>query len=131
MVSRCQHMSSWGCLHAERSGAGRRSGSAGCTRRVAAGAAADQRQPGSLHMQAVAAAFQPPFCWPCHILVTTQVPIIKMYGVMKGGNSVAAFVHGFEPYFFVEARPLRKDLVKRLPACPILGAAGEGQGCRR
>ncbi len=26
-----------------------------------------------------------------------------MYGVTEGGSSVAAFVHGFEPYFYVEA----------------------------
>lgn len=26
-----------------------------------------------------------------------------MYGVTGAGNSVAAFVHGFEPYFYVEA----------------------------
>ena len=26
-----------------------------------------------------------------------------MYGVTQGGSSVSAFVHGFEPYFYVEA----------------------------
>lgn len=26
-----------------------------------------------------------------------------MYGVTEGGSSVCAFVHGFEPYFYVEA----------------------------
>lgn len=29
--------------------------------------------------------------------------MIRMYGVTGAGNSVAAFVHGFEPYFYVEA----------------------------
>ncbi|KAK9824535.1 hypothetical protein WJX72_011160 [[Myrmecia] bisecta] len=32
-----------------------------------------------------------------------EVPIIRMYGVTAAGNSVCAFVHGFEPYFHVEA----------------------------
>ena len=32
-----------------------------------------------------------------------EVPVLRMYGVTEAGNSVAAFVHGFEPYFFVEA----------------------------
>lgn len=30
----------------------------------------------------------------------SQVPILRMYGVTGAGNSVCAFVHGFEPYFF-------------------------------
>jgi DNA polymerase delta subunit 1 len=32
-----------------------------------------------------------------------EVPVLRMYGVTEAGNSVAAFVHGFEPYFYVEA----------------------------
>lgn len=32
-----------------------------------------------------------------------EVPIIRMFGVNEHGNSVCAFVHGFEPYFYVEA----------------------------
>ncbi|KAL4435029.1 hypothetical protein ABPG77_003854 [Micractinium sp. CCAP 211/92] len=32
-----------------------------------------------------------------------EVPVVRMYGVTEGGSSVAAFVHGFEPYFYVEA----------------------------
>jgi DNA polymerase delta subunit 1 len=32
-----------------------------------------------------------------------EVPIVRMYGVTKEGNSVCVFVHGFEPYFYVEA----------------------------
>eukprot|EP00798_Chlamydomonas_sp_ICE-L_P022628 gene22628-29771_t len=31
-----------------------------------------------------------------------QVPIIHMYGVNDTGNSVCVFVHGFEPYFYIE-----------------------------
>ncbi|GIL73849.1 hypothetical protein Vretimale_5040 [Volvox reticuliferus] len=34
-----------------------------------------------------------------------QVPVIRMYGVNDAGNSVCTFVHGFEPYFYIEARP--------------------------
>ena len=32
-----------------------------------------------------------------------EVPVVRIYGVTKEGNSVTAFVHGFEPYFFIEA----------------------------
>lgn len=32
-----------------------------------------------------------------------EAPVVRLYGVTEGGSSVAAFVHGFEPYFFVEA----------------------------
>ncbi|PRW18348.1 DNA polymerase delta catalytic subunit [Chlorella sorokiniana] len=32
-----------------------------------------------------------------------EVPVVRMYGVTEGGSSVSAFVHGFEPYFYVEA----------------------------
>ncbi len=31
-----------------------------------------------------------------------SVPVVRMYGVNRQGNSVCAFVHGFEPYFYVE-----------------------------
>ena len=31
------------------------------------------------------------------------VPIICMYGVTMDGNSVAAYVHGFSPYFYIPA----------------------------
>jgi hypothetical protein len=34
-----------------------------------------------------------------------QVPVIRMYGVNAAGNSVCAFVHGFEPYFYIERKP--------------------------
>eukprot|EP00887_Chlorella_sp_A99_P006196 scaffold3.g6196.t1 len=34
-----------------------------------------------------------------------EVPVLKMFGVTRAGNSVCAFVHGFEPYFYVEAPP--------------------------
>ena len=30
-----------------------------------------------------------------------SVPVVRMYGVNRQGNSVCAFVHGFEPYFYV------------------------------
>lgn len=32
-----------------------------------------------------------------------EAPIVRMFGVNKEGNSVCVFVHGFEPYFYVEA----------------------------
>ena len=42
---------------------------------------------------------------PNHVL-----PIIRMYGVTKGGNSVMAHVHGFLPYFYVKIPgPFNKD----------------------
>ncbi|GAB4815412.1 hypothetical protein N2152v2_002458 [Parachlorella kessleri] len=31
------------------------------------------------------------------------VPIVRLYGVTEKGNSVCVFVHGFEPYFYVES----------------------------
>jgi hypothetical protein len=31
------------------------------------------------------------------------VPIISMYGVTMAGNSIAVYVHGFAPYFYVPA----------------------------
>jgi len=33
------------------------------------------------------------------------VPIICMYGVTMDGNSIAAYVHGFAPYFYIPAGP--------------------------
>lgn len=49
-----------------------------------------------------------PRCPPPHLADNSsflmQVPILKMYGVTRQGNSVATFVHGFEPYFYVEVR---------------------------
>jgi DNA polymerase delta subunit 1 len=32
-----------------------------------------------------------------------EVPIVRMFGVNMDGNSVCVFVHGFVPYFYVEA----------------------------
>ena len=32
-----------------------------------------------------------------------EAPVLRLYGVTEGGSSCAAFVHGFEPYFYVEA----------------------------
>ena len=32
-----------------------------------------------------------------------EAPIVRMFGVNRAGNSVCVFVHGFEPYFYVEA----------------------------
>ncbi|GAX78824.1 hypothetical protein CEUSTIGMA_g6261.t1 [Chlamydomonas eustigma] len=52
-----------------------------------------------------------------------QVPVIRMYGVTDYGNSVCAFVHGFEPYFYAEKprnwgtealEELQQDLNKQL-----------------
>ncbi|KAL0028520.1 hypothetical protein WJX77_011509 [Trebouxia sp. C0004] len=40
-----------------------------------------------------------------HLTDLAEVPIIRIYGVTESGNSVCAFVHGFEPYFYVEAPP--------------------------
>lgn len=31
------------------------------------------------------------------------VPVVRIYGVTRNGNSCTAFVHGFEPYFLIEA----------------------------
>jgi DNA polymerase delta subunit 1 len=31
----------------------------------------------------------------------TKVPVLRMYGVTEGGNSVLAHIHGFLPYFYV------------------------------
>ncbi|XP_066252810.1 DNA polymerase delta catalytic subunit [Euwallacea similis] len=32
---------------------------------------------------------------------TGQVPIMRMFGITKGGNSVCCHVHGFSPYFYI------------------------------
>ena len=34
-------------------------------------------------------------------LAGARVPVVRMYGVSRKGNSVCAFIHGFEPYFYV------------------------------
>lgn len=34
---------------------------------------------------------------------TGTVPIVRMFGVTDGGHSVLCHVHGFLPYFYVEA----------------------------
>lgn len=31
-----------------------------------------------------------------------QAPMVRMFGVNEAGNSVAVFVYGFEPYFYLE-----------------------------
>ncbi|XP_076450505.1 DNA polymerase delta catalytic subunit-like [Babylonia areolata] len=37
-------------------------------------------------------------------------PVIRMFGITMEGNSVAAHIHGFSPYFFVPAQPgFRKE----------------------
>ena len=33
------------------------------------------------------------------------VPIIQMFGVTDGGNSVMCHIHGFSPYFYTPAPP--------------------------
>lgn len=43
------------------------------------------------------------------------VPIIRLFGVTDSGTSIAAFVHGFTPYFFCNAPP-RFDPSKDVPA---------------
>ena len=35
----------------------------------------------------------------------TEAPILRIFGVTEAGNSVCLFVHGFEPYFYIEAPP--------------------------
>jgi DNA polymerase delta subunit 1 len=41
--------------------------------------------------------------WKYHpTLRGARVPVVRMYGVNRKGNSVCAFIHGFEPYFYVE-----------------------------
>lgn len=54
-----------------------------------------------------------------------QVPVVRMFGVNETGNSVCVYVHGFEPYFYVEkpkgwteddVELLRRELNKRLLA---------------
>jgi DNA polymerase delta subunit 1 len=40
----------------------------------------------------------------------TQAPILRMYGVAAAGNSVCAFLHGFEPYFFCKCSDTRCQL---------------------
>ena len=35
----------------------------------------------------------------------SEAPVLRMFGVDSDGASVAAFVHGFDPYFYVEAPP--------------------------
>ena len=39
-----------------------------------------------------------------------QVPLLRMYGVTMAGNSVCAFLHGFEPYFFCKCADARAAL---------------------
>lgn len=36
---------------------------------------------------------------------TPETPVVRIFGVTDEGNSVCAFVHGFEPYFYVPAPP--------------------------
>lgn len=38
------------------------------------------------------------------------VPIVRIYGVTDEGNSVCAFVHGFEPYFYVRCANSRQNM---------------------
>ena len=41
------------------------------------------------------------------------VPVMRMFGVNRGGNSVCCHVHGFHPYFYVTAPPnFRKENLK-------------------
>ena len=39
-----------------------------------------------------------------------QAPILRMYGITAEGNSVCAFLHGFEPYFFCKCADSRSQL---------------------
>eukprot|EP00939_MAST-03C_sp_MAST-3C-sp1_P003523 g3523.t1 len=40
---------------------------------------------------------------------TGPVPVIRMYGVTEKGNSVTMHIHGFTPYFYVQAPPGFED----------------------
>jgi len=41
-----------------------------------------------------------PVFWP-NLGAEQKVPVLRMYGVTEGGNSVLAHIHGFLPYFYV------------------------------
>jgi len=41
-----------------------------------------------------------PKYWP-GLGAETRVPVLRMYGITEGGNSVLAHIHGFLPYFYV------------------------------
>jgi len=41
----------------------------------------------------------------------SQAPVVRVFGVTREGNSVALFVHGFQPYFYIE-----------VPGCPDAAA---------
>jgi DNA polymerase delta subunit 1 len=36
---------------------------------------------------------------------TSQVPMLRLYGVTEDGHSCLVHVHGYEPYFYVQAPP--------------------------
>ncbi len=42
-----------------------------------------------------------------YTLMPNDVPVIRLFGVTEGGNSVMLLVYNFEPYFYV---PLPKNL---------------------
>ena len=63
-------------------------------------------------------------------------PVVRMFGVTKAGNSVCAYVHNFEPYFYIE-RPngwgeehlhaLQEQLNVRRDGGGSVGALGPGR----
>lgn len=72
--------------------------------------------------------------------VRRQVAVVRLYGVNDNGNSVCAFVHGFEPYFLVEkpyswnndhTEALKSQLnVSPKRTCwPVLPELWRGMGC--
>lgn len=41
------------------------------------------------------------------------VPVMRMFGINRAGNSICCHVHGFHPYFYVTASPnFRKENLK-------------------
>lgn len=34
-----------------------------------------------------------------------NVPIVRLFGITNDGNSVCCHIHGFSPYFYVDAPP--------------------------
>ena len=62
-----------------------------------------------------------------------EVPVLRMFGVTERGNSVCAFVHGFEPYFYAEAPAggFSPDDCQALAAKLNVRARGRARGLAR
>ena len=62
-----------------------------------------------------------------YTIVSGDIPVVRLFGVTEGGNSVMLLVYNFEPYFYVPLPsnlpfgPDDKDaLIQTLMACLIL-----------